>query len=78
MFQRQSALAKYKLTKKKEKKKKKKKRPNQVRKRGFYSYSKHFPQCVQSDRILHTKAPEERREVGQFLQRIHMLQVGRD
>ena len=75
MFQRQSALAKYKLTKKKEKKKK---RPNQVRKRGFYSYSKHFPQRVQSDRILHIKAPEERREVGQFLQRTHTLQVGRD
>lgn len=75
MFQRQSALTKYKLTKKKGGKKK---RPDQVRKQGFYSYSKHFPQCVQSDRILHTKATEERREVGQFPQRTHTLQVGRD
>lgn len=57
MFQPQSALTKCKLSKKKQKKK----RPNQVRKQGFYSYSKHFPQRVQSGRTLPTKATEERR-----------------
>lgn len=56
-------------------KKNKQKRPKQVRKQGFYSYSKRFPQCVQSDRILYTKATEECREVGQFLQRLALFML---